>query len=305
MSQSRSPLLPLDYAAIAFVVIIYGVNNAAAKVATQSIPPLTMGALRFLIAGVCLIPFIKPPFPNPKSLLVLALAGGPIHFGLVYLGFSLAHDLGPFAISLQLWAPLSALFGWWLLGEKPTPAVMLGLAIAFAGVAYMTADPRALRDWVAILIGVAASAAWAVTTVMARRTTSVGPLKMQGLMALAAGILLGLGSAVFDRDPIGAITHASGLVWACVLFAAFASSLGATCVLFWLLQRREAGQVTPYLLLAPVLTLAIGAGAMGDHLSAQILAGALATLVGVALVALDERRLKRAAARQALAQLSE
>jgi O-acetylserine/cysteine efflux transporter len=69
----------------------------------------------------------------------------------------------------------------------------------------------------------------------------------------------------------------------------------ATGLLFWLVQRREAGRVTPYLLATPVVSIAIGAGLMGDVLTPQILAGAAATIGGVGLVALAESRLKRAA----------
>jgi len=295
--SDTSRLSVLEIAALALIVLVWGVNNAAAMVGTQVLPPLLMGALRFGVAGVFLIPFVRPPFPNPKSLLLLVLFGGPIHYGLVYLAFAMAHDLSPIAVSLQLWIPLTVLFGWWVLKERPSGPAVAGLVVSFAGVAVMTADARALRDWDAILVGLAASAAWALCTVLARRTTSTPPLKMQGLLALGTAPTLGIATFVFEPDPIGAMARADALIWACVLWAGLASSLFATALLFWLIQRREAGRVTPYLLATPVVSGAIGVAFMGDVLTAQIVAGAVMTIGGVALVALAEAGLKRRSAR--------
>ncbi len=68
------------------------------------------------------------------------------------------------------------------------------------------------------------------------------------------------------------------------------SSVAATVALFWLVQRREAGRFTPYLLTTPLVTTALGVTFFGDVLSVRLLAGAAATLGGVALVAVAERR---------------
>jgi O-acetylserine/cysteine efflux transporter len=302
MSDSaRSPLTLVEYAAVAVIVVIWGVNNAAAKIATEVIPPMAVGALRFLIGGLCLLPFVRPPFPNWKALLVLALCGGPIHFGLIYLAFGIAEDLSPLAVSLQLWIPLAALFSWLILGERLTRATLAGLVIAFAGVAWMTLDPHALQDWDAILLGIVASAAWAVVTVVARRTTAIPPLKMQGVICLVAAPSLAAASLSFEHDPLGAIGRADALVWACVLWAALVSTLGATCLLFWLVQRREAGRVTPYMLTTPLVSVLIGVAFLGDVLTPQIVEGAAACIGGVGLVALAERRFKARALKAAAA----
>ena len=291
------PLSPREIAAIVAIVVVWGVNNAAAEVATAVMPPLLVGALRFAIAAVFLVPFVRPPFPNPKSLLILCVCGGPLHFGLIYFGFSLTEDLSPFAVSLQLWIPLTAVIAWLLLGERlPKPAIV-GLVLAFAGVVVMVADPRAFRDWDAILVGLLASVAWALTTVIARRTTSVPPLKMQGLLSLVTAPTLGLGAALFEPDSAAALRAAPPLVWASIVFAALISTVIATGLLFWLVQRREAGRVTPCLLSTPVVSILIGVSFLGDVLTPQILVGAAITIGGVAVVALAERGLRAGATR--------
>ena len=75
------------------------------------------------------------------------------------------------------------------------------------------------------------------------------------------------------------------------------SSVVATTLLFWLVQKREAGRVTPYLLATPVVSILIGWLLMGDVLTPQILTGSAIAMAGVAVVALAERGLRAGAAK--------
>jgi O-acetylserine/cysteine efflux transporter len=147
-----------------------------------------------------------------------------------------------------------------------------------------------LEDWKAILLVAAASAAWGLTTVVARRTTSIPPLKMQALTSVVAAPALLAASFAFEGDVVARAMAATWMVWASVVWAALASTVGATALLFWLVQRREPGRVTPWFLLTPLVSCGIGIGLMGDTLTLQLVLGGGATLVGVALVALSERR---------------
>src|SRR5690606_5194106 len=273
-SFSDSRLGPAEIAAIVAICVIWGVNNAAAKAATEWLPPMLTGALRFMLAAACLAWFVRPPFPNWKSLLIIVSVGGPIHYGLIYLAFWLAQDVSPVAVATQLWVPFTALFAFLLLRERISRYALIGMGVAFAGIAWMTLDAHAIADWKAILVGAAGSAAWAVTTVIARRTTSIPPLKMQGLLALTALPILAFASALFERGQIEALRAAAPLVWASVIWAGLVSSVLATTLVFWLVQKREAGRVTPYLLATPVVSILIGWGLMGDVLTPQILTGA-------------------------------
>lgn len=299
-SSSKSAFTLAEWGAIAAIILVWGVNNAAAKVATAALPPLLVGGLRFGIALIVLLPFLKPPFPPWRQVLPIILLCGPLHFGLIYWGFSMIETLSPMVVALQLWIPMTAFFAWRVLGEKMAPAALAGMAVAFVGVAFMSLDPHSAADLPGIGIGVLASALWALGTVMVRRSPAVTPLKMQAMTsAVAAPILLAL-SFTFEPGGVGKLVTAGWLVWGTVLFAALASTVGATALLFWLVQRREPGRVTPWFLLTPLVPCAIGIGLMGDHMTLQLALGGGATLVGVALVALSERR--AAAVRAAEAQ---
>lgn len=290
MTSPRTPFTGAEWAAIFGIILVWGLNNAAAKVATEALPPLFMGGMRFLVALVFLLPFMGRPWPPWRQMLPLVLLAGPLHFGLVYIAFAMVHNLSPIVVALQLWIPMTALCAWLMLGETMPRAAVAGMLIAFGGVAWMSLDPHGAADLAGIAIGVVASALWAVATVLMRKAPSIRPLKMQGLTSLAAAPVLLAASFAFEPNVVQKAQAAPPFIWVLVVYAALASTVGATALLFWLVQRREAGRVTPWFLLTPLVSCTIGVGFMGDKVTVQLVGGGLATMVGVALVALSERR---------------
>ncbi|MDG2527430.1 DMT family transporter [Caulobacter endophyticus] len=290
MSASTGPLTTIERLAILAIILTWGLNNAAAKYATAALPPMMVGGLRFALALAFLFPFVRPPFPNWKRLLTIVLLSGPIHFALIYIAFGMAKSLSPLVVATQLWIPFTALFAWRMLGETMRVPAVIGLGVAFAGVAWMSLDPHGAADLPAIVLGVTAAAIWAVATVLVRKTPGVKPLKVQGLTAFVAAPILIAMSFAFEDDVVAKVSSASPLAWTCVVFAGVVSTIGASALLFWLVQRREPGRVTPYFLLTPLVSCTIGVLFMGDALSLQLVIGGGATMVGVALVALTEKK---------------
>ena len=289
-----SPLLPLEWAAIAGIVLVWGVNNIAAKYMTHYIPPIFMGGVRFAVALLFLFPFIKPPFPDPKRLLVILLLIGPLNAGLIYLGFSMIHSMSAFIVSLQLWVPFTALFAWLILGEAMAGIQLLGLGIAFGGIAWMTLSPGTQGDIPGILVGVAASVCWALGTILVRQVPGIRPLKLQGMTAVLSAPLMFAVAFGTEKNIVPSVVAAPMMVWVCVIWAAVLSTVGATAIMFWLVQRREPGRIMPYFLLTPLVSSGISVLFMGEHITWQVAMGGAATLAGVALVALSERRLSKA-----------
>lgn len=297
--SDKSPFVAAEWAAIAAIILVWGVNNVAAKIATGVLPPFFVGGVRFAIALVVLIPFLRPPFPPWRQVAPILVLLGPLHFGLIYYGFSIVKNLSPLVVSLQLWIPMTAFFAWRVLGEKMAPAGLAGMVVAFAGVAWMSLDPHAAGDLPGILIGVVASAMWALGTVLVRRSPAITPLKMQAMTSLIGAPVLLAASFAFEPNVLPRAAAAGWMIWGTVVWAALASTIGASALLFWLVQRREPGRVTPWFLLTPLVSCGLGIGLLGDRLTPQLMLGGAATLVGVALVALSERRAAAVAAASA------
>ncbi len=288
--SSNTPLSALERLAIAAIILTWGLNNVAAKVATAELPPMMVGALRFGLALAFLFPFLKPPFPWSRRMLAICLLSGPVHFGLIYIAFGMAKSLSPLVVATQLWIPFTALFAWRMLGEAMKPLAVAGLLVAFAGVAWMSLDPHGAADLPAIGLSVVTSACWALATVLVRQTPGAKPLQVQALTAAVAAPMLLAMSFGFEDNVVERVKTAAPIAWACVAFAGVVSTIGASALLFWLIQRREAGRVTPYFLLTPLVSCTIGVVFMGDAVSPQLVIGAAATMAGVALVALTAKK---------------
>ncbi|MFN3859155.1 MAG: DMT family transporter [Caulobacter sp.] len=295
MTSQRTPFTTAEWGAIALIILVWGLNNAAAKLATEALPPVFVGGMRFLLALVVLAPFLRPPWPPWRQMLPIVLLAGPLHFGLIYIGFSMVENLSPMVVALQLWIPMTALAAWLILGESMPRTAVAGMVIAIGGVAWMSLDPHGAADLAGIAVGLFASALWAFATVLVRKAPTLRPLKMQAMTSLVGAPVLLAASFAFEADVAERAAVASPFIWGLVAFAALASTVGATALLFWLVQRREPGRVTPWFLLTPLVSCAIGVGLMGDQLTPQLVLGGLATLAGVALVALSERRARTSA----------
>ncbi|MFY8139681.1 MAG: EamA/RhaT family transporter, partial [Caulobacter sp.] len=75
-NADRSAFSLAEWGAIGAILLVWGINNAAAKVATDALPPLLVGGLRFGVALIVLAPFLRPPFPPWKQILPIILLCG-------------------------------------------------------------------------------------------------------------------------------------------------------------------------------------------------------------------------------------
>jgi O-acetylserine/cysteine efflux transporter len=288
---------PLDLLQLVSIALIWGVNNVFAKLTVDALPALMTVALRFILVFVALAIWLKPP---PKGRLglffLMLLCVGPLHFGIQYVGLKLAHDLSPMVVVMQLWAPSSVVFAALLLRENVSPLRWAGVGVAFLGAASMNFDPAVFaQGWALACVG-AASAMYGLGTVLVRRLGGgLDPWATQAWIALITAPTLGLASFAFESGHADAARSAHWSVWVFIAFGAIVSSIVASAFMFRLVQRYEVSRTTPYLLMTPVITFTLAAVVLGDRITPQIIAGAAATLAGVALVALAERRFKAVA----------
>jgi len=276
------------------IALIWGVNNILAKLALDALPAMMMAATRFAIVLVALIWWIKPP-PNGQLPLFFAMLAfiGPIHFAIQSIGLKMATDMPPMIVAMQLWAPASVVFAALMLGERVSGLRWAGVGLAFLGAASMNFDPAVFaQGWPLFLVGLA-STAYGFGTVLVRKLGGgLDPWATQAWIAMAAAPTLSVASITFERGHIEAAQQAHWSIWAFIGFGAIVSSIVANAFMFKLLQKYEVSRTTPYLLLTPVISFALAVVLLGDRISVQILIGAAATLAGVALVALAERRFK-------------
>lgn len=294
MTTPSRAFAPLDFLQLISIALIWGVNNVLAKVAVDAFPALMAVGLRFALVLLALAFLLRAPPKARWGVFALVLVFvGPLHFGVQYVGLKMADEVAPMVVAMQLWAPASVVFAALVLKEVVGPLRWAGVAVAFLGAASMTFDPTVLAQSGALALVALASCFYGLGTVLVRRLGgAVSAWAMQAWLALATAPAMALASLAFERGQIEAVRAAPWQAWAAIGFGAVVSSIIANAFMFRLVQRYEVSRTTPYLLMTPVVSFTLAGLVLGDRITPQILIGACATMAGVALVALAERRFK-------------
>jgi drug/metabolite transporter (DMT)-like permease len=226
--------------------------------------------------------------------LVRARAGGlhPLRGGGARGPLALFAYAAPFSFAyLRLGAAVGALvlfgsvqltmIGWALArGERPTPRVWTGLALAAGGLA-MLMLPAATRPdpWGAVLM-VTAGAAWGVYSLAGKRATDPLAANARGfLWATPLAILLVLARAAAGSALVVAARGAA----LAVVSGAVTSALGYA-IWYRALRGLTATQAAIVQLAVPVIAGLGAVALLGEHPSQRLLVSATAVLGGVALV---------------------
>jgi O-acetylserine/cysteine efflux transporter len=285
---------PRDIVLVLLVCIAWAGNFLTSAYALREVPPFLFTALRFVALGLPLLFWLKPPAPGQwPRLLSVCLCVGVLHFGLSFVALKLAGDLSSPAIVIQSYIPMTALLAWIALGEKFAWRTGLAIAVSFGGVLVLGFDPLVLDDPLALVLMLLAALLLAVGTVLMKGLRGIDAFAMQGWTALIAVVPLLAISAWLEPGAIAALPSASWVAWVGVAYAAFISSLLGHGLYYMLVQRYPVAQVTPWLLLTPVLAVGLGIAFWGDRPGPRLFVGGamvLGGVLGVALRAMQKAR---------------
>jgi O-acetylserine/cysteine efflux transporter len=268
---------------VLLIMVIWGLNYPVAKIGTGAVTPMMMIALRFFLVGALLLPFVKVPRAHMRRIFYLSITIGVFHFAPNFTGLKLV-DSGMGAILNQLSVPFSAILAAIFFQDRLGWRRLLGMALAFAGVAILVGEPKRPTDYVGVFLMVAASLAWAVSLIQAKVLVGVHPLPLVGWMNLMAAPQLVILSLLLEEQPIVAALHMgwTGL-WPILYMAVFVSVVSHG-LWYMLLHRYPINVTAPFALLTPVFGVLFGVLILGEVFTWFTLAGGLITLAGVAII---------------------
>ncbi|MGY3266045.1 DMT family transporter [Lysobacter sp. HA35] len=276
-----------DLVLVLLICLAWAGNFLTSALALREIPPFLFTALRFAILGGALLPFMKRPAPGQwPRLFAVAICLGVLHFGLSFTSLKLAGDLSSPAIVMQSYVPMTALLGWFVLGERFGWRTGLAIAVSFGGVLVLGFDPIVL-DHPASLISMLISAVFlALATVLMKRLKGLDVFSQQGWIALISMLPLLAVSHFTEPGAIAKLPQVSWVGWVGAAYAAFLSSLLGHGLYYVLVKRHPIAQVTPWLLISPVLAVILGVLFWGDRPGPRLLVGGAMVLGGVLIIAL-------------------
>lgn len=296
--------------AFATVYIVWGSTYFFIGEAVREIPPMLMGAFRFLASGGvmllwCLIrrenlwnwPQIKTSAIT--GLLLLFIGNGAVIWSEMTLPSSLV------AVMISS-APL-----WFVLLDKPkwkenftSRSTLTGLGIGFVGVILLFSE-QAIKamdsaDTIGTLTGliivIIGCMSWAGGSIYSKyRSTGSATVNTTWQMLIAGLVFLPLS---FARNEWTGFhwSAVSANAWFSIVYLIIMGSLVAYSAYVWLLQVRPATQVSTYAYVNPVVAVLLGVLFAGEHMSTLQIVGLAIILGSVLLINLAKYRKEKAPA---------
>ncbi len=280
------------FAAIIMVGLTFswGLNGVAAKLTNTGYNPVFLALVRSALGGALVLLWCRwrgiALFERDGTLWSGLLAG--LLFGLEFLLIFTGLDYTSVARSTLLvntmpfWTLIAAHF---LLGERISGRKVIGLALAFGGLALIFSDKLSLPGpdaYLGDLLSLGGGLAWAATMMVIKGTRLSGVAAEKLLLyqlgvgaVLAAMVLPFAGPAIRDGNAVST----AALLFQAVYIVAFSYVLW-----FWLLQRYPASGLASFTFLTPVFGVLLGGLALGEPLGTTIFLALGLIVAGLVLV---------------------
>jgi drug/metabolite transporter (DMT)-like permease len=278
-----------DLADLLLLAALWGGSFLLLRIGAPEFGPVTLTAMRAVIAAVCLLPLLwwrglaGQVVRNAPHMLAIAVLGTALPF--VLFAFALLTlSAGKGAIvnaAVPLWG---ALVGYLWLRERPTRAQLLGLAIGFAGVVTLIASKSGIDGGGSLLAfsaALLATASYGVAGHYTRRHLAhVDSLANAGGSLIGAALLLVVPGLLYWPA-----TPPSAAGWAAALVLGVACTGFAYVVFFRLLANVGPARAMTVIFLVPVFGVLWGSVFLGERIDGWIAGAGLTTLAGTALAA--------------------
>jgi drug/metabolite transporter (DMT)-like permease len=313
--QRASPVMVII--AFATVYVVWGSTYFFIQVAIQHFPPMILGALRFLAAGVllmgwCLYKGERPGTwrqikPAIISGLMLLLGGtGAVIWAEKWLPSSMVAVL---ISSSPFWFVILDFPKW---KENLTNrSIITGLIFGFIGVLLMFGEKVAdaifsahnTNELIGLFILMLGTMSWAGGSLYSKYHYSGSTTVSSAWQMLAAGLAFILGSFILREWKGFEWQSVSTGSWLSLLYLIIFGSLAAYSAYVWLLHVRSAAQVSTYAYVNPVIAVLLGVFFAGEHMTLLQVGGLVVILLSVMLINLaryrkEQNRLKNEKALQ-------
>lgn len=288
----------LDATASGLMIVlcmIWGLQQVILKMAAPDISPLMQIALRSGLAALLLLPLLyldkTTQLLNRQNLKAGVLVTLLFSLEFFLLAQALQLTSASHAVVLLYTAPIFVALGlhWKFPSERLSTLQWVGIAIAFLGIVVTflrveSGSHSALQQqmlW-GDLLALAASIAWAATTITVRLSSLAQAAVTQTLFYQLAGsfvLLFGL-AVILGQETI----HFTPLVLGSLAFHTLVVSFASFLAWFWLLRNYLASRLGVFSFLTPLFGMAFGVWLLGEKIELNFLIGAVLVLFGIVIV---------------------
>ena len=289
MSQLRKSITA--YSGLFVLSIIWGLAFVAIKEADSELSPVNLALLRWLVACV---PFLVlfPIIGRPKTkferkdvprLLAVALANvAGYHISLNYAETTLSAGLS--ALLIAFGPIFIVILSYFLLEEKTSRRVLVGLVLAFTGTAILSTGSVSASDlssYSGIFEALITALCYALFAVLGKplvhKYGSACTTILAGLIGTAMMLPLLSGSLFAQASAL------SFYGWASVLYLSLLSTVFGYLMFYTLVSRGAVSRLSIQLYLIPVVSVIGGALLLSEPVTTSVVAGGGLMLVAVAV----------------------
>lgn len=281
-----------DWARALLVILIWGTNFVAMKFGLLTLSPMLLSALRFVVASLPFLLFVRPPKSvGWRYLAAYGLVQGVGQFGMLFLGLKLGMPAGMASVVLQTQAFVTLLLAASLLGEPARLWHWLGLVVSLGGlVAIGSAHGEGdnAMTLAGFLLTVGAACMWAVSNMITRYAARSGPYEPFPFIVWSSIFPIAplMALAVWTDGADTVVQQLAGIdltAVASILYLALLATLLGYGLWTRLLQRYAAGTVAPLSLMVPVVGLVSAMLLLGERPTFMQWMGTLAVLAGMVI----------------------
>lgn len=286
--------------ALGTVYILWGSTYLGIKYAIDTIPPILMGSVRFIVAGgVLYLLAIRTGDTRGDRLGSRQWMAALVIGGLMLVGGNggviLAEQYAPTGVVALLvaTAPLwMAVIDRVVFGRRLPALVIVGLVVGFGGVAFLIGSPGAGHiNLVGAALALAAPLCWATGSVFTRHVKLPSrPLVAAAMEMLWAGLLFGIASIL--TGELGRVhwQHVSTTSIVALLYLIVFGSLIGFSAYVWLLRSAPLSLVSTYAYVNPVVAVILGAIFVGEAITARLVIAGGIIIAAVALIVVARSR---------------
>jgi len=280
--------------AFACVYIIWGSTYLAIRIAIETIPPLLMAGVRFLIAGSVLTLWARSrgvPWPDRAQWRSAAIVGALLLLGgnglVVWAELTVPSALAALIVAA---VPIVTVALDWARpgGVRPGRATILGLLTGFAGVAILI-NPFAVDasrvDPLGALALMGATVSWAAGSIYSRGTSAAAsPLMGSGANMLMGGAgLVITGALIGEVGQVNFATISTRSALAMLYLIVMGALVGFTAF-FYLLRHTSPAKSTTYAYVNPIVAILLGWVILNEPITRRVLLAAAVIISGVVMI---------------------
>ena len=276
-------MTPKDLLLALLVIIVWGLNFVVIKVGLHGMPPMLMGALRFMLAAFPAILFVRRPQVPLRWMLAYGMTISLGQFAFLFYAMYVGMPAGLASLVLQSQAFFTLFFAALFLGERLRGSNLFGLLVAASGLLLIGLQGGQAMTLAGFALTIAAASMWALGNVVTRK---LGKVNLVGLVVWGSLIpplpFLALSLWLEGPELISQSLRSLGLDSLLVLaYLAFGATILGYGLWSRLLSRYPASQVAPFSLLVPVVGISSSALLLGERLGSLEMAGAALVMVGL------------------------